>query len=238
MTVDTSGLGSLIQSQHLEDATIQSYRSRFQSHPARFVVLDDFLMPAIAARLSEFLRNEAVFEAEYGLHSVEDRGVSEQDWRSAEEQDRFFRFSKLSHTPPEFQLSDNSLTYLRFRTAFQSDANLRGFFEGITGIELAHSDDFGSHSMRAGDFLRSHDDDNRNRRIALVLYLTPDWTPDYGGSLHIVDPSGNESVVEAAYNSLVIFDTRAGTTHHVAEITEAAAQRPRLTIGGWYHDPG
>ena len=74
------------------------------------------------------------------------------------------------------------------------------------------SDDFGSHSMTAGDFLKQHDDNNRNRRLALVLYLSPDWKPEYGGSLKIADPAGDgESTVAANYNSLVAFDTLAGT---------------------------
>lgn len=47
-----------------------------------------------------------------------------------------------------------------------------------------------------------------------------------------------ESTVEAQYNSLVAFDTRAGTSHYVVPISDAARTRRRLTIGGWYHQPG
>jgi Rps23 Pro-64 3,4-dihydroxylase Tpa1-like proline 4-hydroxylase len=43
--------------------------------------------------------------------------------------------------------------------------------------------------------------------------------------------------VDAKYNSLVAFDTRAGTTHRVVPISEAAGTRKRLTIGGWDHSP-
>jgi Rps23 Pro-64 3,4-dihydroxylase Tpa1-like proline 4-hydroxylase len=234
---DKNALASLIQRQHLADDAISSYQSAFQSHPARFAVIEEFLVPDTAARLSEFLRGEAQFETEYGLYSVEDRKVDENEWKAALHEDRFFRFSKLVGTRPEFQLSRNSFTYLTFRTSFQKDDDLRTFFEDVTGIELAASDDFGSHSMEAGDFLKAHDDNNRNRRLALVLYLSPDWTPEYGGTLHILDRDGNESVVEAKYNSLVAFDTIAETRHYVAPITQAAGGRKRLTIGGWYHRP-
>ena len=234
---ERSALASLIQMQHLTDDAIESYRKAFESHPARFVVLEDFLVPEMAGRLSEFLRKEAEFATEFGLYSVEDRPVTEDEWASAPEQDRFFRFSKLVGTPPELRLSDNSLAYLRFRTAFQRDDDLRAFFENVTGMRLAVSDDFGSHSMEIGDFLKSHDDDNRNRRLALVLYLSPDWQSAQGGTLHIVDGTGNESLVPARYNSLVAFDTRAGTTHYVAPVAETAGDQKRVTIGGWYHDP-
>lgn len=228
---------SQVEPAHLSDEAVAAYRSRFDSSPARFVVLEDFLKPALAERLSRFLDSEAVYATEYGLYGVEDRRVEEQEWSAADEQKRFFRFSKIVGIQPEHQMSENALAYLRFRSTFMRDAELRGFFEAVTGMSLGASDDFGSHSMVAGDFLKAHDDDNRNRVLALVLYLSPDWTPDYGGTLKIVDPAGEELTVEAKYNSLVAFDTRAGTSHYVVPISERAGNRKRLTIGGWYHEP-
>ena len=230
-------LTSLIQEQHHGDGAARVYRSAFEAQPARFLVLEDFLVPAVAERLSRFLAGEAEFASEYGLYGIDDRPITEEEWNAAREEERFFRFSKLVGTRPEFQMSDNSLTYLRLRSTFQNNDDLRRLFEDATGIELAASADFGSHSMAAGDFLKEHDDDNRNRRLALVLYLSPDWKPEYGGSLKIVDSDGNEYTVEATYNSLVAFDTRAGTSHYVVPVRDAAGARKRLTIGGWYHDP-
>jgi hypothetical protein len=227
----------LIQSQHLEPAAVDAYRSVFQSSPARFYVIENFLRPELAERLSEFLRREGRFETEFGLQSEDDHKVDESRWLDAPPDDRFFRYGRLVGTEPEYQFSPNSLAYLQFRTAFQTDDNLRSFFEESTGLELARSDDFGSHSMRAGDFLREHDDDNRNRRLALVLYLSPGWKAELGGSLHILDPNGQEHVVEPEHNSLVAFDTLAGTTHFVEPIRDAAGDAARVTIGGWYHTP-
>jgi hypothetical protein len=235
--MDKNGLAALVQSQHLQSDALASYRSTFQSHPARFVVIEDFLVPEIAKRLSEFLRNEAEFESEFGLYSAEEHKVDESVWSAAPEDERFFRYGRLVGTAPEFQFSPNSIAYLQFRNAFQNDDNLRRFFEETTGLELARSDDFGSHSMGAGDFLKEHDDNNRNRRLALVLYLSPEWKSEFGGSLHISRPGGEESIVVPEYNSIVAFDTLAGTTHSVEPISRAAAQDRRVTIGGWYHSP-
>ena len=230
-------LTTLVAQHHLSEEAVRAYRSKFESTPARFVVIEDFLQPAVAERLNRFLDSEAEYATEYGLYDVEDRKVDEQEWSAADEQARFFRFSKLVGTPPQYQLSQNSLTYLRLRSTFMGDDDLRRFFEEVTGMPLGASDDFGSHAMKAGDYLRPHDDDNRNRVLALVLYLSPDWEPDYGGSLRIVEPGGEELTVEARFNSLVAFDTRAGTQHYVVPINERAGSRKRLTIGGWYHDP-
>jgi hypothetical protein len=236
--MDKSALGSLIPAEHLEPSALESYRSAFQSSPARFMVIENFLLPELAERLSEFLRNEGNFEMEFGLYSAEEHKVDESQWLAAAEDDRFFRYGRLVGTPPEFQFSPNSLAYLQFRKAFQSDENLRSFFQETTGLDLARSDDFGSHSMGAGDFLKEHDDNNRDRRLALVLYLSPNWTADLGGSLHIFDPGGHESIVAPEYNSLVAFDTLAGTVHFVEAISDSASDRRRVTIGGWYHTPG
>lgn len=232
-----SALTSVVGQAHLTDESVRAYRSTFESSPARFVVLEDFLQPALAERLSAFLDAEALYKTEYGLFGI-DEGVDEGAWNAALDEARFFRFSKLVGIDPKFALGDNAVAYLRFRSTFQRDTDLRGFFESITGMSLGGSDDFGSHCMQAGDFLKSHDDDNKNRTLAIVLYLSPDWTPEYGGSLKIVDPGGDELTVEASYNSLVVFDTRAGTKHYVVPISERAGSRKRLTIGGWYHEPG
>jgi hypothetical protein len=235
--LDTSTLSALIQPQHLDPGAVLRYRDAFESSAARYYVLEDFLAPELADRLSSFLRNEAMFETEFGLYSAEEHKVDEAAWLASNEADRFFRYGRLVGTPPEFQFSPNSLAYLQFRNAFRTDEDMRRFFEASSGLELAASDDFGSHSMGAGDFLQEHDDNNRNRRLALVLYLSPDWTAELGGSLHIVEPDGKTWVVPPTYNSLVAFDTHAGTTHFVQPILPTAGDARRVTIGGWYHTP-
>ena len=56
--VDRQKLGAWIQPQHLEDAALEQYREFYTSHPARLVVIRDFLQPQIAERLSRFLSGE------------------------------------------------------------------------------------------------------------------------------------------------------------------------------------
>ena len=223
--------------QHLQEETLQSYRSSFESHPARFVVLRHFLQDSVAQRLSKFLSDEAEFRLEYGLFSTGDEAASEQAWLNAREEDRFFRFAKIVGAYPQFAMSPNMLTYLRFRLAFQS-ADFRSFFEEVSGMPLTWSDDFGSHSMKRGDFLKSHTDDNRNRSLALVIYLSPNWSPHFGGALNIVDSQGRTAKIEPEYNSMVVFDVAAGTTHFVDPIRPDAHDNGRLTIGGWYRRLG
>ena len=232
--IDRQKLGAWIQPQHLEEAALQQYRKAFTSHPARLVVLKDFLQPQIAERLSRFLFSEAEFKAEYGLYNREGAAKKE-DWLEAKDEDRFFKFGKLVGTPPQFQTSPNALTYLQFRTTFQRP-ELKTFFETISDMPLGASDDFGAHSMTSESLLRPHSDDNRNRQLALVIYLTPGWKPEYGGQLTVTHRDGKTTIVEAEYNSVIAFNVLTHKEHVVERIRSTNGTSPRrLTIGGWYH---
>lgn len=232
--VDRQKLGAWIQPQHLEDAALESYRQSYTSHPARLVVIKDFLKPQVAERLSRFLSSEAEFKAEYGLYTREGP-AKEDDWLRAKDEDRFFKFGKLVGTPPQFQTSPNALTYLQFRTTFQRP-ELKAFFEAISNMPLGASDDFGAHSMTTESLLRPHSDDNRNRQLALVVYLTRGWKPEYGGQLQVTHLDGQTTVVEAEYNSMIAFNVLTHKEHVVERIRSSNGTSPRrLTIGGWYH---
>jgi Rps23 Pro-64 3,4-dihydroxylase Tpa1-like proline 4-hydroxylase len=199
------------------------------------VTMDNFLVEDKAEKLGMFLATEAQFGDEFGLYSMED-GADKETWDAADEEDRFFRFGKLVGIASDAQFSPNALTYLQFRKTFQ-DVRFKEFFQSASNLQLDVSDDFGSHRMRKGDFLRQHDDDNKNRRLAIVVYLTPDWELDEGGALHVVDSGGNQHTVAATFNRMVMFDTLADTTHYVDRITPQEDSRNRYTIGGWYHKP-
>ena len=230
-------LASWIQAGHLEDAALQSYRRAFAAHPARVLVVRDFLVPAVADRLSRFLAQEAEFKSEFGLYSIEG-AVTEADWLAAPDADRLFRLGKLVGTPPQFQTSPNALTYLQFRMIFQQP-DFRGFFEAVSGMQLGGSDDFGAHAMTVGDVLRPHSDDNKNRQVAIVIYLTPDWQPEAGGVLKVLHKDETVTDVIPVYNSMVVFDVLTAPAHYVTAIaTQHGAPPRRLSIGGWYPKAG
>jgi len=231
--VDRSALDPWIQSHHLEDATLERYRKELAGHPAKLLLLEDFLVPAKADKLTRFLEHEAQFGQEFGLYS--DGSVSQEAWETADPDERMSRLSRLAGIPPEYQMSPNALTYLQFRQALQQPAFV-GFFEAATGFDLGESEDFGVHAMGEGDFLRPHSDDIKGRRIALVIYLSEGWEASYGGTLVMTDPSGSDSRIDPRHNSIVIFDVLADTMHQVEPITADAAGRERYTIGGWYPD--
>jgi hypothetical protein len=231
MTINRDWLAAWIQPQHLDSRALERYRACFESHPARLVSLENFLQPDVADRLSRFLAGEAEYATEYGLYSA-DGAVAEDVWQAADAEDRFFRLSKLTGTRGH-QMSRNALTYVQFRQAFQRP-EFRAFFEALSGLPLAWSDDFGSHAMRQGDFLRAHSDDNKNRQLALVIYLSPGWEARLGGVLHVVDKDGSDTPIVPHFNRLVAFDVLTDSQHFVTAVSTDAGSSPRLSIGGWY----
>jgi hypothetical protein len=233
----TIGLHAWIQPQHLTESAILLYRESFQRHPARLLVLKNFLPGGLASRLGQFLQAEAIFQLAHGLYSAEEEAPDGAAWERAEEADRFFRFSKLIGVSPQFHLSPNALTYLRFRSAFQR-ADVKTYFERLSMSSLGWSDSFGCHAMRAGDFLKAHDDNGKNRKLALVFYLTPGWEPRFGGALVVVSSNGETTRIAAEYNSAVIFDVTAGSKHFIEPIVPEAETKSRMTISGWYLNAG
>ena len=234
--LDTEGLAQFVRPEHLEPAAIDSRRHAFASHPAKMTVIEGFLHEPVAETLGRFLDDGAVFADSYGLYSQAAEHVRADDFEGAAEDDKLFRFGTMVAVDPAQGLSDETFTYMQFRRALQSELFCR-YFEAITGLELAVSDDFVPHRMEAGDYLREHDDRGRGRRLAIVTYLSPGWTTDLGGALILVDHHGGEHLVRAEFNSVVAFATDDHKHHYVERVQEAAGDRARLTIGGWYHDP-
>jgi hypothetical protein len=232
---DAEPLARWIQPQHLTEGAVSGYRDAMAAHPAKMVVLRDFLLDPIAHRLAAFLADGATYTVERGLYQVEG-SVPAERWDAAPEAERFFRFGKLTGQRPEAMLSDEMLTYLQWRT-FVTEQPFHDFFQDLAGTPLGSSDDFGCHEFNVGDFLLSHDDANRNRRIALVTYLTPDWSEDRGGALFMTAADGTTDVTQAEFNSIAIFDTLAGSSHRVGTIEPAAGDGARRTFGGWFPNP-
>ena len=219
----------------LVDEALLTLRHQMEEHPARLVVVNDLLNEAAVSDLAAFFSGGAEFEREFGLYS-KDTDVTEDDWQRADQADRFFRFDKLRGIRPEAALEPAAIRYMRFRSWVAQPA-FRGFMEVLTGLSLGPSDDFGAHRFRQGDFLRDHDDDNRGRRLSLVMYLTPDWRPEFGGALTMQHPDSDEaSTVPASFNSMAVFDVGVGSRHRVEAISEQAGDHNRCTFGGWFPD--
>lgn len=109
--------------------------------------------------------------------------------------------------------------------AFASDRFLR-FLEELTGFDGLHPDDVldggGLHRSLAGGFLNVHADFTAHhskprwrRRINLLLYLNPEWQPEWGGALQLWDADVQRCVteVEPIANRVLLFTTDEHSFH-------------------------
>ena len=66
----------------------------------------------------------------------------------------------------------------------------------------------------SGDFLYPHTDDP-NGKVAIVINLSKNWKPIYGGHLHVLDENGHiKDVYEAIFNTASIMDIQDNNSPH------------------------
>ena len=195
----------------------------------------------MAESLSRFLTHEAAFTLSYGLYSKANRhgniaDIGEQIWLEAEPRNRFYRFSEITGALAEYRGSANLATFRNFVAALRG-ADFKSYFEKVSGIDLDPTPLVKAYSYRVGDFLSLHTDDVRDKRLSFVFYLSPQWEPDFGGTLHMIDPYGNVLQISPDHNSLIIFDVAARTEHFISPVEASAGDKARLTVSGWFLKP-
>ena len=88
---------------------------------------------------------------------------------------------------------------------------------------------------RAGHFLRAHNDlaNDENRAFAYVINLSRQWSPDWGGLLHFLDPEQRRVVdtFTPLWNSLSLFRV---PQPHVVSLVAPWAASARYSITGWF----
>ena len=88
---------------------------------------------------------------------------------------------------------------------------------------------------RAGHFLGAHNDlaNDENRAFAYVINLSRQWSPDWGGLLHFLDPEQRRVVdtFTPLWNSLSLFRV---PQPHVVSLVAPWAGSARYSITGWF----
>ncbi len=229
--LDRPWLGEYIQPQHLDERALEDHRMTFATQSVPYLQLSDFLPAEYAQMMHSFMSLEADYEHHYGLHSA-NRRVEHQAWLDAADEDRFYSFSVLSGQQPEIS-SFNPFVYMKLCQSL-ADVRFIDFFKRISQLPLGELETVRGHAFGAGDFLRPHNDNTKDRLLAFIIYLAPEWTPGYGGTLHIVAADGREITLKSEFNSLVMFDVKGHESHFVTEIGASAGVHRRLSLGGWY----
>jgi hypothetical protein len=82
-----------------------------------------------------------------------------------------------------------------------------------------------------------HDASGLNRRVNAILYLNPDWIPEYRGEFGLYDISGLVLVKKIAplFNRLVVFDSHDFSFHGLPDPIEFPENNPRRSIILYYY---
>lgn len=114
---------------------------------------------------------------------------------------------------------------LRAAFALFNSAPMLQFIEALTGYKGLLPDPYfaggGLHETAAGGLLGIHADFQVNeplqlyRRVNMLVYLNPDWKPEYGGNLELWDRQMQacQQRVAPLFNRCVIFNTDADSFH-------------------------
>lgn len=109
----------------------------------------------------------------------------------------------------------------------------------VTGISLNETVNLTYSVYQQGDVLLCHDDELDTRRIAFVLYISPEWSVEDGGALNLFNTDTNgcpNKIVHSLVpreNAFLFFEVAPNSYHEVAEIL--SKDRKRLSINGWFH---
>lgn len=121
------------------------------------------------------------------------------------------------------------------------EGTLAPWLRDVTGIPLDGTISLTCSKYSYTDVLLCHDDELEGRRIAFILYLTPGWTSEDGGSLDLFDTDSNgqpRDIVRSIiprFNSFAFFEVSPVSFHQVAEVL--SEDKVRLSVGGWFHGP-
>ena len=118
---------------------------------------------------------------------------------------------------------------------FLNSPQFLGFARQLTGDPAIRMVSAIGVRYRAGHFLRAHNDlaNDENRAFAYVINLSRQWSPDWGGLLHFLDPEQRRVVdtFTPLWNSLSLFRV---PQPHVVSLVAPWAGSARYSITGWF----
>lgn len=211
-----------VESEELQKLFVGHWRS---SKPVKTDLIEIITSPFKICKLSNLLKNETL------ISGLKDELKEVKSSRNNMDLYQFRQTEDLANV--------KSPKIAEFYRTFKSD--LAKWMETNTGINLNGKISMSSASYSDTDYLLCHDDNIGDRRIAFILYLSKDWTPEDGGALDVFDTDENgqpKDVVKSLipeYNSLIFFEVVDNSYHQVAEIT--SQNKSRVSINGWFHGP-
>lgn len=199
-------------------------KQKFQTaEPFPHIVYDDFLEEEIALQLYEdipTMDSEVWFQYE---NQIENKRLC----------NHWDRFPKTTY---------NFFTMITSPQFTQKLSEMTGIFPLVADIGLHGG---GWHAHGPGGLLNIHKDYSIHpklkleRALNLILYVTPNWDPEWGGSLGLWtekdgQPDELKVNVDCIFNRAVVFDTRKNSWHGLPKSITCPPEAKRTSLAVYY----
>jgi len=124
----------------------------------------------------------------------------------------------------------------QFNKDIIENSNFKKLVEEVTGeIELKLGTYFYT-EYKPGDFLYPHTD-SPNGRVAIVLHMTKNWEPWYGGNLNLLDSKWQniKATLVPKFNSLTIMKIKEDVNPHFVEYIPPNVTEKRYGMVCWFN---
>ena len=157
---------------------------------------------------------------------------------------KVYQSGELANMPADTEGAEHLMA---LRTALYS-SEFRDFVGHIMDCpDLTDRVDCSANAYTQGCHLLCHDDVIGTRRVSYIIYLTdPDegWAAEDGGSLELypltdttqksgMPAAAPSKTIIPAFNRMALFKVQPGRSYH--SVQEVFADKPRLSISGWFH---
>ncbi len=215
-------------------------------HDAGRVHIPEILTPDSARKVYDALVNDVPWQTNFNdgekgftLHQVQidamddvQRHLLNTHVNEKAKYDFQYIFNAYSLSDAREQGINQELFINQYLDFVNSDEYL-SFMRAVTGFEEASFSDSQCTLYRPGHFLTDHLDDvgGKNRLAAMVLNLTPNWRPDWGGILQFIDDDEHIAQgITPCFNALNIL--KIPQKHSVSYVVPHA-EGGRYAITGW-----
>lgn len=215
---------------YLKDRDWNALRSDFlAAKPFNHIVIDNFFLPEVAAQLAaEFPKYDSpVWNAHYNNAIEKKKACNHWDKFPAATYDVFHYLCSF-----EFE---NIVTQLTGNLGVQADVGLHG------GGWHAHST---SGKLNVHLDYSIHPKLQLERHYNLIVYVTPDWNPSWGGGLEVWShddatgkPKEMAGLIENKFNRAVLFDTTQNSWHGLPADLSCPEGTMRQSLAVYYVTP-
>ena len=216
---------------YLHGTSMTTMRDRFAEND--LLIIDDFLEPIRLERLQMIFQEPEGWEDRFAGYGAMQSHTSNAEWNALPDSKRFYHYQEFIAPIGGRELAKTVLGYVQARM-FLTSPSFAEWLERVTGLPIGMAEVGQARRMAEEHFLRRHDDDNDDRVLCLVLYLSEEWKAEFGGTLTMFNGETLVHKVEPVPGRALLFRPSINFAHQVEPITPGTSPWQRRSLSTWY----